>query len=217
MGMENCMVGVGMALVWLILLLHPLSFCVWANDNPEVAALGKFKDGLTDPNYILQSWDTTLVNPCTWFHVTCNTDNYVTRIDLGNAGLSGTLVPELGDLKHLQYLEVYSNNIGGSIPDDLGNLTNLISLDLYLNQLTGSIPKTLGKLKQLRFMRLNSNNLTGDIPLELTNTQPLEVLDLSNNNLTGVVPITGSFALKTPVSFFGNPLLCYPFLGCLHM
>ncbi|KAK1583620.1 hypothetical protein Q3G72_025610 [Acer saccharum] len=53
-----------------------------------------------------QSWDPTLVNPCTWFHVTCNNDNSVIRVDLRNAALSGQLVPRLGLLKNLQYLYV---------------------------------------------------------------------------------------------------------------
>lgn len=33
-----------------------------------------------DPNNILKSWDPTLVNPCTWYHVTCNNDNSVIRL-----------------------------------------------------------------------------------------------------------------------------------------
>jgi hypothetical protein len=32
-----------------------------------------------DPNN-LKSWDPTLVNPCTWFHITCNMDNSVVRV-----------------------------------------------------------------------------------------------------------------------------------------
>ncbi|MCH95421.1 brassinosteroid insensitive 1-associated receptor kinase 1-like, partial [Trifolium medium] len=67
-------------------------------------ALNALKSNLNDPNNVLQSWDATLVNPCTWFHVTCNGDNSVTRVDLGNADLSGTLVTQLGDLSNLQYL-----------------------------------------------------------------------------------------------------------------
>ncbi|KAL2321843.1 hypothetical protein Fmac_026222 [Flemingia macrophylla] len=103
-----------------------------------------------DPNNVLQSWDPTLVNPCTWFHVTCNNDNNVIRVDLGNAALSGQLVPQLGQLKNLK--ELYSNNISGPIPNDLGNLTNLVSLDLYLNRFSGPIPESLGKLSKLRFL-----------------------------------------------------------------
>ncbi|KAK1307618.1 Somatic embryogenesis receptor kinase 1 [Acorus calamus] len=105
--------------------------------------------------------------------------------DLGNAALAGTLVPQLGQLKNLQYLELYSNNISGLIPSDLGNLTNLVSLDLYLNNFSGPIPDTLGNLSKLRF------------------------LDLSNNHLSGSVPSNGSFSLFTPISFANNQL-CGP-------
>ncbi|WJX26294.1 BRASSINOSTEROID INSENSITIVE 1-associated receptor kinase 1 [Trifolium repens] len=181
-----------------------------ASSNVEGDALNALKSNLNDPNNVLQSWDATLVNPCTWFHVTCNGDNSVTRVDLGNADLSGTLVTQLGDLTNLQYLELYSNNITGKIPEELGNLTNLVSLDLYLNHLSGNIPSTLGNLKKLRFLRLNNNTLTGRIPVPLTSVSTLQVLDLSNNNLEGDVPVNGSFSLFTPISYQNNPHLIQP-------
>lgn len=172
--------------------------------NTEGDALNALRTNLVDPNNVLQSWDPTLVNPCTWFHVSCNSENSVTRVDLGNANLTGTLVPQLGQLPNLQYLELYSNNISGRIPEELGNLTNLVSLDLYLNNLTGPIPNTLSKLGKLRFLRLNNNSLSGTIPVSLTNVSSLQVLDLSNNNLTGDIPVNGSFTLFTPISFQNN-------------
>ncbi|CAK7323618.1 unnamed protein product [Dovyalis caffra] len=86
------------------------------------------------------------------------------KIDLGNAALSGQLVPQLGLLKNLQYLELYSNNISGPIPSNLGNLTSLVSLDLYLNSFSGPIPDTLGKLSKLRFLDLSNNRLSGVVP-----------------------------------------------------
>ncbi|KAB2087897.1 hypothetical protein ES319_A04G136400v1 [Gossypium barbadense] len=174
--------------------------------NAEGDALNALKNNLADPNSVLQSWDSTLVNPCTWFHVTCNSENSVTRVDLGNANLSGQLVPQLGQLLNLQYLELYSNNISGIIPEDLGNLTNLVSLGLYLNTLTGHIPSTLGKLQKLRFLRLNNNTLAGQIPMPLTTIMSLQVLDLSNNKLEGDIPVNGSFSLFTPISFANNRL-----------
>ncbi|NP_001274956.1 BRASSINOSTEROID INSENSITIVE 1-associated receptor kinase 1-like precursor [Solanum tuberosum] len=174
--------------------------------NAEGDALNALKTNLADPNSVLQSWDATLVNPCTWFHVTCNNENSVTRVDLGNANLSGQLVPQLGQLQNLQYLELYSNNISGRIPNELGNLTELVSLDLYLNNLNGPIPPSLGKLQKLRFLRLNNNSLNEGIPVSLTTIVALQVLDLSNNHLTGPVPVNGSFSLFTPISFANNQL-----------
>ncbi|KAB2598979.1 BRASSINOSTEROID INSENSITIVE 1-associated receptor kinase 1-like [Pyrus ussuriensis x Pyrus communis] len=195
--------------VWLILLfgffhLHKLAA------NVEGDALNALKTNLADPNNVLQSWDPTLVNPCTWFHVTCNSENSVTRVDLGNANLSGQLVAQLGVLSKLQYLELYSNNITGTIPEELGGLADLVSLDLYLNKLHGSIPATLGNLAKLRFLRLNNNTLSGTIPVTLTNILSLQVLDLSNNKLTGDIPVNGSFSLFTPISFANNPLKPLP-------
>ncbi|KAG4399151.1 hypothetical protein AAZX31_08G178800 [Glycine max] len=197
----------GSFFVWAILVLD---LVLKASGNQEGDALNALKSNLQDPNNVLQSWDATLVNPCTWFHVTCNSDNSVTRVDLGNADLSGQLVPELGQLTNLQYLELYSNNITGKIPEELGNLTNLVSLDLYLNTLDGPIPTTLGNLAKLRFLRLNNNSLTGGIPMSLTNVSSLQVLDLSNNKLKGEVPVNGSFSLFTPISYQNNPDLIQP-------
>ncbi|CAN6484756.1 unnamed protein product [Victoria cruziana] len=196
-------------LVLLLLLLISQPFARVLS-NLEGDALHTLRSNLQDPNNVLQSWDPTLVNPCTWFHVTCNNDNSVIRVDLGNAALSGQLVPQLGQLTNLQYLELYSNNLSGPIPSDLGNLSSLVSLDLYLNKFTGPIPTSLGKLMKLRFLRLNNNSLSGSIPNSLTNVTTLQVLDLSNNNLSGEVPSNGSFSLFTPISFANNPNICGP-------
>ncbi|QCE01524.1 brassinosteroid insensitive 1-associated receptor kinase 1 [Vigna unguiculata] len=153
--------------------------------NSEGDALYTLKRSLSDPDNVLQSWDPTLVSPCTWFHVTCNQDNRVTRVDLGNSNLSGHLVPELGKLEHLQYLELYKNNIQGTIPPELGNLKSLVSLDLYNNNISGTIPSSLGKLKNLVFLRLNDNQLTGPIPKDLAAVSSLKVVFENNPRLEG--------------------------------
>ncbi|CAA2961235.1 somatic embryogenesis receptor kinase 1-like [Olea europaea subsp. europaea] len=127
--------------------------------------------------------------------------------DLGNSNLSGHLVPELGKLEHLQYLELYKNNIQGKIPAELGNLKNLKSLDLYNNNISGTIPPSLGNLKSLVFLRLNDNRLTGPIPRTLTGISSLKVFDVSNNNLCGPIPITGSFEHIPLDNFENNPRL----------
>jgi hypothetical protein len=72
--------------------------------NDEGDALYALRQRLRDPNGVLQSWDPTLVNPCTWFHVTCNQASRVERLDLGNSNISGSLGPELGRLVNLKYL-----------------------------------------------------------------------------------------------------------------
>jgi len=181
--------------------LSPAS--VASASNAEGDVLYALRRALKDPRGVLQSWDPTLVNPCTWFHVTCNRDNRVTRVDLGNSNLSGNLVPELGHLEHLQYLELYKNNIQGTIPAELGNLKSLISLDLYNNNITGNIPRELGMMKSLVFLRLNDNHLTGPVPRELTKISSLKVIDVSNNDLCGTIPTSGPFE-HIPLSNFDN-------------
>ncbi|CAO2184900.1 unnamed protein product [Urochloa humidicola] len=193
--------AVAAALVVAAAVLSPAS--VASASNAEGDALYALRRALADPRGVLQSWDPTLVNPCTWFHVTCNRDNRVTRVDLGNSNLSGSLVPELGHLEHLQYLELYKNNIQGTIPAELGNLKSLISLDLYNNNITGTIPKELGKMKSLVFLRLNNNHLTGPVPRELIKISSLKVIDVSNNDLCGTIPTSGPFE-HIPLSNFDN-------------
>ncbi|KAL2534904.1 Leucine-rich repeat (LRR) family protein [Abeliophyllum distichum] len=178
-----------------------------ARGNTEGDALYVLRRSLSDPDNVLQSWDPNLVNPCTWFHVTCNQDSHVTRVDLGNSNLSGHLVPELGKLEHLQYLELYKNNIQGKIPVELGILKRLISLDLYNNNISGTIPPSLGNLKSLVFLRLNNNQLTGPIPKTLAGISSLKVVDVSNNNLCGPIPTTGPFEHIPLENFENNPRL----------
>ncbi|KAF8652245.1 hypothetical protein HU200_062881 [Digitaria exilis] len=165
-----------------------LALAILASCNSEGDILYKQRQLWKDPNDVLASWDPTLVNPCTWFHVTCNNDNSVIRIDLGNAGISGTLIPDLGGLQNLQYLELYDNNMTGTIPAALGNLSKLVSLDLYGNQFTGDIPAELGAISTLRYLRLYENNLTGAIPMSLGNLTSLLELKLQNNALSGSIP-----------------------------
>ncbi|PRQ32755.1 putative transferase [Rosa chinensis] len=188
---------------WLLSLTLSVSVVGLVRGNSESDALYTLRKSLSDPDNVLQSWDPTLVNPCTWFHITCNQDNRVTRLDLGNSNLSGHLVPELGKLEHLQYLELYRNNIQGTIPAELGNLKSLVSLDLYNNNISGTIPPSLGKLKSLVFLRLNDNRLSGPIPRDLVGLASLKVVDVSSNDLCGTIPTSGPFE-HIPLSNFEN-------------
>ncbi|CAA7041788.1 unnamed protein product [Microthlaspi erraticum] len=165
------------SLILTLALIHP------AEANSDGDALYALRQSLSDPQRALESWDPTLVNPCTWFHITCNGDNRVTRVDLGQYNLSGHLVPDLGKLDQLQYLELYENDIQGTIPSELGNLKSLISMDLFKNSLTGQIPSSLGNLQSLLFLRLNNNHLTGTVPKEVTSLPNLRVIDVSGNDI----------------------------------
>ncbi|CAH8362366.1 unnamed protein product [Eruca vesicaria subsp. sativa] len=175
--------------------------------NPDGDALYALRQSLSDPDHVLESWDPNLVTPCTWFHVSCNQDQRVTRVDLGNSNLSGHIAPELGNLEQLQFLELYKNNIQGTIPSELGNLKNLISFDLYNNNLTGNIPTSLVKLTSLVFFRVNDNRLTGSVPTELRKIPSIKVFDVRNNDLCGPIPTEGPFEYIPLENFENNPRL----------
>ncbi|KAK1399089.1 hypothetical protein POM88_008952 [Heracleum sosnowskyi] len=67
-----------------------------------VVALMAIKNDLIDPHNLLDNWDITFVDPCSWRMVTCSPDGYVSALGLPSQNLSGTLlISELvGSTKH---------------------------------------------------------------------------------------------------------------------
>ena len=102
------------------------------------------------------NWDVSLAM-ATWDGVTiAGSPSRVTRLELANEGLDG------------------------SIPEYLGRLLGLTHLDLSRNSLTGAIPAELGRLSNLEALRLSGNSLTGCIPVALMS---VAANDLSSLNL----------------------------------
>ena len=56
----------------------------------------------------------------------------------------------------------------GPIPPDLGDLDHLELLNLHGNRLTARIPRELGRLSELRHLALGWNRLSGPVPPELS-------------------------------------------------
>ena len=109
------------------------------------------------------------------------------KLDLSNGGWNEWLPVQLGNLAQLTQLDLSGNSFSGAIPTELGSLGRLDSLDLSSNRLTGSIPGELGSLGALTALDLSDNSLTGAIPSELGSLYLLDSLDLSSNRLTGSV------------------------------
>ena len=113
----------------------------------------------------------------------------VTKLNLQNQGMSGTVPAALGELSSLEMLNLGDNKqLTGRIPATLGNLTNLQYLFLYSNKLSGNIPAELGKLAKLQYLYLSNNQLTGGIPSQFGNLTSLRYLYMYNNQLTGAIP-----------------------------
>jgi hypothetical protein len=123
----------------------------------------------------------------TWYGITVS-GNRVTKIDLDQNNLSGSLPAEIGDLTALTHLLIRINNVTGVLPPEIGNLTNLIELDLYQNQLSDSLPSEIGNLISLVTMDISDNDFCGSLPKEIGNLVELVTLDARNNQFTGSVP-----------------------------
>ncbi|XP_062163381.1 protein NSP-INTERACTING KINASE 1-like isoform X2 [Alnus glutinosa] len=162
--------------------------------NYEVLALMDISRSLKDPHNVLESWDETAVDPCSWFMVTCSPDGLVIGLGTPSQDLSGILSPSISNLTNLQFVLLQNNKISGQIPSELGRLQKLKTLDLSNNFFTGQLPNTLYHLKGLQYLRLNNNSLTGAIPSALANMTQLAFLlhDIKTFNVVG------------------NPLICAP-------
>ncbi|XBI68383.1 hypothetical protein VPH35_047593 [Triticum aestivum] len=167
-----------------------LALAAIASSNTEGDILYAQRQAWNDPNGVLQSWDPTLANPCYWFHVSCNNENSVARVELYENKMSGPIPATLGNLKRLISLDLYSNHLTSTIPASLGNIGSLRFLRIHRNKLAGGIPASLGCLTKLLRLELQENMLTGTVPpevLSLVLVGELTKLNVAENNLTGTV------------------------------
>ncbi len=133
------------------------------------------------------------------------TPRRVTRLDLMDVGLHGTIPTSLSRLSELTHLNLRSNpGLSGEIPDALGNLRNLRLLNLHSNSHTGAVPDLRGiaGLEELylannadyvtnddgKKVKIEGTGLTGQIPTWLNGMTNMEELWLWGNSLTGTVP-----------------------------
>jgi Leucine-rich repeat (LRR) protein len=142
-----------------------------------------------------------------WFGITATPDGSVTRIELDNNNLVGTLPEGFEILANLDTFDVESNVLMGPLPDSLpGALTRI---NVSNNQFTGNIPAYESdelvffwavnnqlegiiepgfNLPVLEQLELGGNGLTGSIPDDITNLTSLLRLGLAGNSLTGEIP-----------------------------
>jgi Leucine-rich repeat (LRR) protein len=71
--------------------------------------------------------------------------------------ITGTIPPELGNLKSLVFVRLLGNQISGTLPQSITALPALQELDVSENGISGTIPKMIGDLNALTILRLGDN------------------------------------------------------------
>ena len=172
----------------------------------DCEALMEARDLLTRDTRQLNWSESTVIS--SWDGVTLGgTPQRVTKLNLHNKSLNGTVPTQLSRLTNLEVLHLTFTELTGPIPRELGNLTNLTQLDLFDNQLTGTIPPELGRLANLQRLALQRNQLIGTIPPSLGNLTGLRFLNLQENQLTGTIPRElGNLSALEQITLFRNQL-----------
>ncbi|CAN6865281.1 unnamed protein product [Brassica oleracea var. botrytis] len=156
-------------------------------------------------------------DPCgtNWVGITCNNNNHVISISLGNLNLEGKLSADISSLAELQILDLTSNSkLSGSLPSNIGNLRKLTTLNLMECGFSGEIPESIGSLEQLITLSLNSNKFSGTIPASIGRLSKLNWFDIADNKIEGTIPVSNGTSspgldmlLETKHFHFGNNTL----------
>ena len=147
--------------------------------------------------------------------------NSISRLDLSNNQLTGTIPRTLDYRTGLVVLNLGSNQLAGTIPSTIGILTNLKELHLDHNRLTGTIPSflrdkyrpigtapsTIIDLILLDPVSLFNNTLNRTIGSPLTNSTGLQILNLGSNRLTGTIPSSLGKLFELASLFLDNNIL----------
>ncbi|KAH9321788.1 hypothetical protein KI387_016427, partial [Taxus chinensis] len=148
------------------------------------ALLSFMNSSSLDPNSL--NWKG--FNCCEWSHVECSKyTSHVTTLDLPfiiedySLKTGNRLVPDLFQLKSLEYLDLRWNNFQGPLPTELFGLRKLRHLDLSYNSFEVEIPKNIGSLHSLTYLGLHWAGFKGRIPWQLGNLSQLQFLYLSDD------------------------------------
>jgi Leucine-rich repeat (LRR) protein len=114
--------------------------------------------------------------------------SHLNILNLSGNLFTGRVPSELGNLFHLTLLDISKNSFAGKLPPEIGNLSSLNYFDLSGNSFTGGVPPELGNLSKLKQLSIGGNGLEGPIPVELTRIPSLIYLNLGENNLSGHIP-----------------------------
>ncbi|KAK9074906.1 hypothetical protein SSX86_003225 [Deinandra increscens subsp. villosa] len=188
------------------------------SSSNDAAVMQALKTNLNPPKTL----DWSDPNPCKWKQIQCSRDNRVTRIQIGNQNLKGSLPQTLNNLTELQVLEFQNNQLTGPLPS-LAGLTQLQNLLLSYNNFSSIPPEFFDGMSSLQHVYLDYITFDSwSIPEGLKSASSLQVFSATSANITGNIPdfFTGdTFSSLTtlhlafnslegglPNSFSGSPI-----------
>ncbi|KDO59975.1 hypothetical protein CISIN_1g042660mg, partial [Citrus sinensis] len=171
--------------------LH-LLFVVVLGSESELGSLIEFKKGIQDDplGRIHSTWNITSLPdtkscPVSWTGVSCDPESGSVNLSLSGNNFTGRIVPALGSISSLQYLDLSNNKFIGPIPGRITDLWGLNYLNLSMNGFKGGFPGNLRNLQQLKVLDLRKNKLWGDIGGIMSELKNVEFVDLSFNRFHG--------------------------------
>lgn len=133
-------------------------------------------------------------NECNWEGVTCDGNNVVTKIELEEHRVSGSIPLDIVLMRESLKELILTNNLifmeGDALEvfSYLENLEVLMLADNYIVERNG-LPQSLRDLQKLKKLILSYNLLQGSIrPNYFTNLGKLSHLEMESNYLTGPLP-----------------------------
>jgi hypothetical protein len=141
-----------------------------------------------------------------WYGVECNADLIVTRLNLTDNDLMGSIPSEIKGLSGLgkflcckntwlvanacftESLDMANNRITGTLPASIGDMESLQRLDYSNNFINDTLPATIGNLEALTTLKLSTNGHSGTMPTEIGRLRNLLEIDMGSNKFSGVIP-----------------------------